>query len=89
MKSDNDTLCHIVEIGGMLDPRRTVVISQKAHDAAKKYQEYQKRPKDGTRTRYMIEVKNKHGKWPELGLNEDDDTETIVRLINEAAQSPY
>ena len=37
----------------------------------------------------MIEVKNKHGKWPELGLNEDDDTETIVRLINEAAQSPY
>ena len=29
MKSDNDTLCHIVEIGGMLDPRRTVVISQK------------------------------------------------------------
>ena len=87
MKSDNDTLCHIVKIGGMPDPRQVVEIHRKAQIAAKAYQECQKKPKDGTR--YVIEVTNKHGEWRELMLNEDDDTETIVRLINEAAQSPY
>ena len=87
MKSDNDTLCHIVKIGGMLDPRQTVGIHRKPQVAAKAYQDCQKRPKDGTR--YVIEVTNKHGEWRELKLNEDDDTETIVRLIDEAAQSPY
>ena len=87
LKSDNDTLCHIVKIGGMPDPRQVVEIHRKAQIAAKAYQECQKKPKDGTR--YVIEVTNKHGEWRELMLNEDDDTETIVRLINEAAQSPY
>ena len=36
-----------------------------------------------------MEAGNKHGEWPDepLKLNEDDDTETIVHLIDEAAQS--
>ena len=88
MSTDNNIRCYIVRIGGMPDPE-TVSTHHTAQAAAKAYQECQKKPEDGTR--YVMKVRNKHGEWPDkpLRLNEDDDTETIVRLINEASQSPY
>ena len=89
MSTNNDTQCRIVKIGGMPDPE-TVGVYREAQDAAEAYQNrWQTKPKDGTR--YVILVKNTLGQWPDepLMLNEDDDTETIVRLIAEAAQSSY
>ena len=78
MKSENDIQCRIVRIGGMPE-RQPVSLHREAQAAAKSYQEFQERPRDGTR--YVMEVKNTKRKWRELKLNEDDDNETIVRLI--------
>ena len=85
--SRTGTLCRIVKIGGTPDRRQPVAVHHKAQDAANAYQEWQQQPNDGTRI--AMDVKNKHGEWRELELNDDDDTETIVRLIEDTAQSPY
>ena len=63
-----------------------MVLCREAQAAADAYQDWQKKPKDGTRI--VMKVRNKNGEWRELKLNEDDDTETIVRLIEETTQSP-